>query len=411
MNRFLGKLSRRDSSPATSRDVTPEHADDSPAADLLREMKTFCESSSSPENSAGNEFVHLPRIVEIAESSPAAAQEAAYRIRKYLSTPQTTPNHIQYNAIMVMRILVDNPGHTFTRNFDTKFVSVMKDLLRTGRDWHVQHYLRQYLNTLEGIKREDPDLQPLLQMWAKEKTKGDRSFMDRFPHLSATSSTAPNAAGAAGYQSSRYMPPPPAPTASLPTPGELAARVEEARNSAKLLTQFVQTTPAAEMDGNELIKEFIDRCRSSSRLIQSYIHSTNPTPDEETLLTLIECNDEISVALSQQQRAMLKARKARGSVSPAANSNGNGNGNSNGSTRGSPPTLGENAASGNTAMTGGRITNVRDDTQAEYEYNAADFEVQNPFADDYATHEAGGAHNAQNSEQGGRVQPHSAEHA
>lgn len=81
---------------------------------------------------------------------------------------------------MVMRILVDNPGHTFTRNFDSKFVSAVKENLRYGRDWHVQHYFRQYLNTLENTHKDDVDLQPLLQMWAKEKTKGDRSFVSMF---------------------------------------------------------------------------------------------------------------------------------------------------------------------------------------------------------------------------------------
>jgi hypothetical protein len=36
---------------------------------------------------------------------------------------------LQYNAVMLMRILVDNPGHTFTRNFDAKFVTTIKELL------------------------------------------------------------------------------------------------------------------------------------------------------------------------------------------------------------------------------------------------------------------------------------------
>lgn len=35
---------------------------------------------------------------------------------------------------MLMRILADNPGATFTRNFDQKFVDTVKKLLREGRD-------------------------------------------------------------------------------------------------------------------------------------------------------------------------------------------------------------------------------------------------------------------------------------
>ncbi|KAJ5917289.1 hypothetical protein N7466_010843 [Penicillium verhagenii] len=396
MNRFLDKLKSRDSSPAASSDnEAPAHDDDSPEANLARELKTFCESNTNPEEAQGNEFVHLPRIVELAESSPAAAKEAAYRIRKYLKTPTRISNHVQYNAIMVARILGDNPGHTFTRNFDTKFVTTIKELLRYGRDWHVQHYLRQYLITLETTKQDDEDLQELLQMWAKEKTKGDRSFTDRFPQARH------------GYNAQMApVPPPrpgaygqvPPPSAYVTSPGELAARVEEARNSAKLLTQFVQMTPAAEMDENELIKEFTDRCRTSSRLIQSYIHENNPPPDEDTLLTLIECNDVVSVALSNQQRAMLKARQARGSTSPPVNSNAG-------------PTVSPVMASGarqeattsplieldDTGMTNGRINTVRD-THEAYEYQASDFEVGNPFADNHATHDSGAERNRVNAD-------------
>ncbi|KAJ5987572.1 hypothetical protein N7451_011937 [Penicillium sp. IBT 35674x] len=410
MNRFLDKLSRRDSSPASPSDNETTHDDDSPEAALLHELKTFCESNSNPQDSHGNEFVHLPRIVELAESSPAAAKEAAYRIRKYLKVPTRVSNHIQYNAIMVMRILADNPGHTFTRNFDTKFVTTIKELLRYGRDWHVQHYLRQYLNTLESTRLGDEDLQELLQMWAKEKTKGERSFADRFPQANPANP---------GYNARMAPIPPPHPSAHMqapsaavyPEPGELAARVEEARNSAKLLTQFVQTTPAAEIDQNELIKEFIDRCRTSSRLIQSYIHANNPPPDEDTLLTLIECNDEISVALSHQQRAMLKARKARGSTSPPSNSN---------SISPVSPIMASGARQvpasplidlDNTTTMDGRIGTVRD-THEPYEYQASDFEVENPFADNHATQYSDAERNRPNAGQGERaVQFQSSEHA
>lgn len=99
----------------------------------------------------------------------------------------------------------------------------------------------------------------------------------------------------------------------LPPPHELAQRVEEARTSSKLLLQVVQSTPPSEMIGNELLKEFVERCQSASRSIQSYIHSDNPAPDEDTLLTLIETNDQLSTAISRHQRALLQARKAAGS--------------------------------------------------------------------------------------------------
>jgi hypothetical protein len=95
MKGFLRSLSSRRSSPGD--DSEQDYPNDSPEAILLREMKTFCEASSDPHSQQGNEFVHLPRIVETAESSPAAAKEAAHRIRKYLSNPANTPNNVHHH--------------------------------------------------------------------------------------------------------------------------------------------------------------------------------------------------------------------------------------------------------------------------------------------------------------------------
>ncbi|KAJ5247380.1 hypothetical protein N7468_002363, partial [Penicillium chermesinum] len=420
MKRFLGGLSRRPSSlsPSDSRSVNndgPERTDNSSEETLAREIKTFVESSNSPE-SRGNEFVHLPRIVELAESNPGAAKEAAVYIRKYLSTPSSSPSHVQYNAIMLMRILIDNPGDSFTRNIDSKFTGNVKDLLRYGRDYYVQNYLRQYLTQLETTHGSDEHLIPLIRMWQTEKTKGQKSFLtpsplqiNRFPQASDN----PQHQQRGNSQSpSRSRPRP----RDLPEASELAARLEEARNSAKLLTQFVQTTTAAEMENNELIKEFTDRCRTSSRLIHGYIDATNPSPDEDTLLTLIETNDEITVALSQQQRALLRARKARGGAMPNISSVAT----SPASDPDSAAPLAAGAYSGSSypeesvspVSTMGSLndraptqsiqrkplTEINETategrgnaSQARYEpveYNSADFAVQNPFADDYEEHE------------------------
>lgn len=76
---------------------------------------------------------------------------------------------------MLVRILVDNPGHTFTRNLDAKFIAAVKNLLRNGRDMGVQHFLRQTLQALEAQRAWDDDLSPLLQMWSKEKDKLKRT--------------------------------------------------------------------------------------------------------------------------------------------------------------------------------------------------------------------------------------------
>lgn len=119
----------------------------------------------------GEEVLHLPVIVEAAESSPAAAREAANRIRKFLSKENFQRAYVQYNAIMLVRILADNPGKSFTKNLDTRFVITVKELLRDGRDMSVQQILRETLDTFETQKADDETLTPLREMWSKEKAK------------------------------------------------------------------------------------------------------------------------------------------------------------------------------------------------------------------------------------------------
>lgn len=135
----------------------------------LDHCHTFCASANS--FLEGEEVLHLPLIVEAAESSPAAAKEAANRIRKFLSKENFRRAYVQYNAIMLVRILADNPGKSFTKNLDTKFVVTVKELLRDGRDTSVQQILRETLDIFETQKADDETLTPLRVMWSMEKSK------------------------------------------------------------------------------------------------------------------------------------------------------------------------------------------------------------------------------------------------
>jgi GAT domain len=105
----------------------------------------------------------------------------------------------------------------------------------------------------------------------------------------------------------------------LPSPVELASRLEEARISAKLLEQVVINTPPQEILNNELIKEFADRCLSASRSIQAYMVSDNPAPDNDTMENLIDTNEQLQAALHQHQRGVLNARKQLGINERSAN--------------------------------------------------------------------------------------------
>lgn len=73
---------------------------------------------------------------------------------------------------MLTRILTDNPAQNFTKNFDGKFVTTVRDLLRDGRDMSVQQILRETLDYFETQKlAENETLGPLVEMWKKEKTR------------------------------------------------------------------------------------------------------------------------------------------------------------------------------------------------------------------------------------------------
>ncbi|KAI9768662.1 MAG: hypothetical protein M1835_006830 [Candelina submexicana] len=303
MKRMLGNLTKR-----ASHDGSAVPSLDTPEANAGRAVRLFCESGGP--NNSGEEVLHLPVIVEAAESSPAAAKEAATVIRKYLTKETSSRPHTQYNAIMLVRILADHPGKTFTRNLDAKFVATVKELLRWGRDMSVQQILRETLDSFAQQKPDDETLLPLKQMWEKEKKKmgkalyGDAQPAPRTLNAPAFNPQAQNQQ--ANYFARSHK------SRTLPPPHELAGRVEEAKMSSKLLVQVVQSTPPNEVLNNELIKEFAERCQSASRSIQGYINAENPAPDDDTLLTLIETNEQLSLAMSKHQRALLNARKALG---------------------------------------------------------------------------------------------------
>lgn len=98
----------------------------------------------------------------------------------------------------------------------------------------------------------------------------------------------------------------------LPPPDELASRLEEARTSAKLLTQFVTSSTAEELLASDLVKEFSSRCQSASKSMQAYMAADNPGPDNDTMETLLDVNEHLQAALNAHQRAVLSAKKSLG---------------------------------------------------------------------------------------------------
>ncbi|KAG5962992.1 hypothetical protein E4U56_003082 [Claviceps arundinis] len=288
---------------------------ESPEITAHNSVKAFCESGG---NSKSDEVLFLPPIVDAAESSPAAAAECARVLRKFLSKDYSSKPSWQYNAIMLIRILVDNPGETFTRNLDDKFVDTVRALLKNVKDRSVWRILLETLDDFECTKMHDQNLAPLILMWKMEKEVALRKRgvqapppIPQRPDMIMMMSPPPLSQHSPSYFSKSHT------NIRLPDPIELDSRLEEARTSAKLLEQVVTNTPADEMLSSELIKEFADRCLSASRSLQGYMVSENPTPDNDTMERLIDTNEQLQTSLNQHQRAMLKARKQLGLGTPS----------------------------------------------------------------------------------------------
>ncbi|UKZ47660.1 hypothetical protein TrVGV298_001884 [Trichoderma virens] len=274
----------------------------------ISSFKAFCESGGTAKS---EEVLFLPPIVDAAESSPTAAAECARIIRKYMAKEYSSRPSWQYNAIMLMRILADNPGETFTRNLDVKFVDTSRALLKGTKDNGVRQILMDTLDDFERTKFYDVNLTLIITMWQEEKDKAIKQHGGRAPTLPQRppQSFAPDNTfnGYSQNYFSRHHT-----NHRLPEPAELTSRLEEARSSAKLLEQLVINTPAVELLENDLIKEFSNRCLSASRSIQGYMVSTDPAPDNDTMESLIDTNEQLQTALSQHQRAILSARKQLG---------------------------------------------------------------------------------------------------
>ncbi|KAK0390690.1 hypothetical protein NLU13_0193 [Sarocladium strictum] len=312
MNRMLGSIRKRSSGSGSN---TPNAAETAPPLGSTAKgtpeetahnsVKAFCEAGG---NVKGDEVLFLPPIVDAAESSPAAAAECARLIRKFMSKDYNSRPSWQYNAIMLMRILTDNPGETFTRNMDQKFVDTAQALLKHGKDSSVRQILMETMDDFESTKMDDQNLTLIVSMWRKEKedaykkfgTKSNRSRRNHSSQAQALGMHSQNHYSRSHTQQS-YQ--------GLPPPAELTGRLEEARTSAKLLEQVVMNTPPNEILNNELISEFAERCVSASRSIQGYMSSSNPVPDNDTMESLIDTNEQLQTALNQHQRAMLNARK------------------------------------------------------------------------------------------------------
>lgn len=316
MNKMFGTIKRRATAGISTLEDIPGPQGDGPEAMAFQAVKQFCTAGSSPNTQAGDEVLYLPTIVDAAESSPAASAECARLVRKYLSRENISRPSLQYNAIMLTRILTDNPNiTTFTRNFDKKFVDTVKDLLKYSKDPSVRTILVETLDSFEYAKSYDEGLALLIEMWKKDKAKIYKNYGVPVAPQQLTPRNLNAPAFQPVPQDSHFNSHPGSRSSRLPDAVQLASRLEEARTSAKLLTQVVSNTPPQELLDNDLVKEFSGRCQRASRSIQGYMTAENPGPDNDTMESLIDTNEQLQSALNVHQRAMLSAKKQLGLTS------------------------------------------------------------------------------------------------
>jgi len=209
---------------------------------------------------------------------------------------------------MLIRILTDNPGETFTRNIDSKFVDNFQTLLKSQRDSSV---IQMAIETLSGLQKDKAHLNgvdKLLAMWNKLR-KGYPPPRQNTLQPLPNPNRPPMLPHHSSHNSNR---------ARLPAPDELAQRIAEARTSANLLVQFVSSASVEELIGSntDLITEFVDRCKLAQDSMHRYMNCTDPMPDEDTFQTMIETNELLGAAVSKHQRALLAARRELGGFSP-----------------------------------------------------------------------------------------------
>ncbi|ERS98232.1 hypothetical protein HMPREF1624_05015 [Sporothrix schenckii ATCC 58251] len=329
---------------------------ESPEAAAQRLVRTFCMSEV---DEAGAEVALLPSIVEAAESSPQAATECARYIRKFLHRDYWSRPNFVYNAIMLMRILVENPGMTFTRNMDKKFVDTVRDLLRGCQHAHIVHFLIETLQDFESKGAVDEGIGRIVEMWQKEKAKSKSAYSNQPPRQSQggqgglwhrpqqqmwpqQSQNYPGQGnfnyGQGGYvnqggfvgpghdsHNSRRGPYERGHTsaATLPKPRELRKRLDEAKTTASVLADVVNTTTQDGLLRHDLADDLSARCRRATNQVLEYMNTHDPIPDNYEMAALLSTHEVLEQTLHHYHRAVLEARKSLGVGESRRTSDGN----------------------------------------------------------------------------------------
>ncbi|KAK9456885.1 hypothetical protein V1511DRAFT_495568 [Dipodascopsis uninucleata] len=240
---------------------------------------------SKPEKSKesnGDEVIYLPTIVDCAQATPAAAREAIRAVRKRIDPKHGSGSVTQYNAIMVLRILIDTDSIAVQEAIgsDDKLAPILKTVLKNSRDPSIVDFLRDTLVRCASTKGDVEGFSALHSIYYKYLAKG-RSKNSRKQQLSEIK------------------------VRSLQE--RIDDMVQECRESANLLEQIVSTTPPASIAGSTLVFEFYQRCDTLEKEVTRYLNDDSSHIDEQRMVKLIESNDALKAALNAHKLALDRA--------------------------------------------------------------------------------------------------------
>ncbi len=99
---------------------------------------------------------------------------------------------------------------------------------------------------------------------------------------------------------------------SLPKPAELRKRLDEARTTAGVLADVVNTSTPATLLKHDLADDLSSRCRRATSQMLEYLEAKNPTPDNSEMEALLGTHEMLQQTLHHYHRAVLEARKDLG---------------------------------------------------------------------------------------------------
>lgn len=111
--------------------------------------------------------------------------------------------------------------------------------------------------------------------------------------------------------------------ATLPKPRELRKRLDEARTTAGVLADVVNTSTPAVLLKHDLADDLSARCRRATNQVLEYMNTRDPTPDNHEMAALLATHEVLEQTLHHYHRAVLEARKSLGVGESRRTSDGN----------------------------------------------------------------------------------------